>query len=375
MQKRGFIYISGSMDEAQPWYVNALKQYKNGDGHGGWRSFSIPSYDNLAVYPLGEKDEEIETLRRELPEDEFARKILALPAPPTGLVFKEFDPDIHVVPIDVVESTTLLAVSQGGSFQPLTESNVRSISVTPDMHRDEIDAALRAAYSPFGNSTPLAVPVVSDNGFTIKGWKVSEDAEVEIAVDPGWEHGYAVLAIVKHKDAILVIDEVYEQMKTGEEVINECRARPWWPRVKRGVIDRAGTQHQMNMSEHEKWRKLAGLTLRYVFVPIPDGISRYRTFLFDPSNGRPRLYVSPQCDNFIWEHSNYRYPQYREGRAMRELPIDAANHAIKALTYYIVVNYGFTERTGGTTSRKYIEKKTKSLVESRSDWMYQDSFK
>lgn len=330
-QRRGRIFISGSPVESQPWYINALKNYKNGDEHGDWHSYSIPSFDNKAVYPLGEQDPEIQSMKRNLPEAEYARSVLAEPMPPEGLVFKEFKTDLHVVPITVKE-----------------------------IDGDKLAQAIQRAYSPFNedNFSAYPEPVMDATGFKIIGWDVPEFSDIELAIDPGWEHGYAVLACVIYKDNILVIDEVYETQMYGEDVIQECKNRPWWPRVKKGVIDVAGKQHHEGMSEHEKWKKYAGLRLLTQMVPVPDGISRYRTFLINPSNGRPRLFVDPKCDHYIFEHGQYKYQFHKEDRPIRESPIDAHNHAIKAMTYFMVVRFGWSEKNSlSTTSRRYIDRK------------------
>lgn len=345
-QKRGRIFLSGSPVEAQPWYINALKKYKNGDEFGDWHSFSIPSFDNKAVYPLGEADPEIQSMKRNLPEAEYARSVLAEPMPPEGLVFKEFNTDLHVVPITVNE-------------------------IDPD----KLAEAMQRAYSPFGdtrNSTLYPESKTDATGFKITSWEIPDFTDVELAIDPGWEHGYAVLACVIHKDTILVIDEVYEKETYGEDIIQICKDRPWWPRVKKGVIDRASKQHHEGMSEFEKWNKDAGIRLLTQFVPVPDGIARYRTFLINPYNGKPRLFIDPKCDRYIWEHSVYKYAQHKEDRPIRESPIDANNHAIKAMTYFMVVRMNWTDKTNmSTTSRKYIERRSigSSLgVRQRYEW-------
>lgn len=330
-QKRGPIYMSGTLMEAQPWYVNALKKYKNGDEFKEWRSFSIPSFDNLAAYPGGENDEEILSMKRNLPEEEYARGVLAEPVAPAGLVFKEFNEDLHVVPITMNE-----------------------------VDQDKLTKAMHEAYSPFGENSIMLFPEPKKDftGFKIVGWDVPDFNEVELAVDPGWAGGYAVLACVIYKDNILVLDEIYEKEKYGEDVIQECKNRPWWPRVKRIVIDRGAKQHHEGMSEFEKWRKETGITPQTQYVPIPDGIARYRTFLKNPVNGQPRLFIDPKCDNLRWEHTQYRYADHKEDRPIREVPIDMSNHAIKALTYFMIVRFGWSDKDmGRTSSKRYVERK------------------
>lgn len=331
-QKRGPIYMSGTLMAAQAWYVNALKKYKNGDEFHEWKSFSVPSFDNLAAYPGGEQDEEIQSMKRNLPVEEYARGVLAEPVAPAGLVFKEFDENVHVVPIVMNE--------------------VDSEKLTQAMHR---------AYSPFGENNITLFPEAKKDftGFKVVGWEVPDFVDIDLAIDPGWQGGYAVLACVIYKDIILVLDEIYEKEMYGEDVIQECKNRPWWPRVKRIVIDRGAKQHHEGMSEFEKWKKETGITPQTQFVPIPDGIARYRTFLRNPQNGQPRLFIDPKCDMLRWEHTQYRYADHKDERPIREVPIDMSNHAIKALTYLMIVRCGWADKAlgGSTTSKKYVERK------------------
>lgn len=377
-QKGGPVYLSGTLDEAQPWYINTLKAYKNGDPNGNWRSFSIPSWDNLAAFPNGEADEKVQRLKTELSEDEFARRVAAIPQAPEGLVFKEFNEDLHVVPmkfIDVPDGKLAEYLQRAyGPFQPAdlipnvpaTQATVVGIkSTTIGGHN-----ALEWPSQKSGNRAPILVPtpVMNANGFKIDGWEIPDLVDVELAIDPGYDPGrYAVLACVIYRDTILVIDEVYESHMDGESVIQICKDRPWWPKVKRGTIDVAAKQHQMGMSEHEKWAKYANLRLLTQHIPIPDGIARFRNFLVSPSNGRPRIYVSPNCDHLIWEFSQYRYPRVRnpEERNVRELPIDNHNHAIKALTYFMVIKFDFSDSGAmKTTSRRYIDKRQRDVAPS-----------
>jgi len=68
---------------------------------------------------------------------------------------------------------------------------------------------------------------------------------------------------------------------------------------------------------------------------------RHRTFLKDPQTGKPRLFHDPKCKHTIEEYSLYRYREIKEGRPIREKPIDACNHSLKAIAYGLVANFGF----------------------------------
>jgi len=159
-------------------------------------------------------------------------------------------------------------------------------------------------------------------------------------IDPGYQGAYAVLAMQIAGEVVRQIDEVYARGIVVPDIIRECKARPWWRRVRGGVIDIAGAQHQGMESHVEAWHRLAGLGLRYQPVGIADGILRHRTFLADPATGQPRLFHDPRCVNTIREYGLYRYMEVKENRPEREEPIDANNHAMKAIAYGLVANFG-----------------------------------
>lgn len=168
-----------------------------------------------------------------------------------------------------------------------------------------------------------------------------KDHPVQVWVDPGWAGAYAVVAVQLDGGTVYQIDEVYAQGTTAQEIIAICQGREWWPQVRGGVIDIAGRQHQGMESHVEIWRRLGGLVMVANTVGVADGILRHRTFLKDPASGEPRLYHDPKCKRTIAEYGLYRYPEVKENRPVREEPIDRDNHAMKALAYGLVANYGF----------------------------------
>lgn len=342
-QKRGRIFLAGSLTESQPWYVTMLKKYVNGDGDNRWKSYSIPSWDNRAVFPGGREDPEIKHMEYELPEDDFNRKVASIPVKASGLVFKEFDEMIHVTPIDWYEITS-----------------------------DKILDAMQNAV--FGGVETLLPPMpkLGADGYRVEEWDLPETAEVEVAIDPGSEHAYAVLAIVRSGHNVFVIDEIYVQDTNAEDVIDLCKRREWWPKVRTGVIDIAGKQHQGMNSHKDIWNKVAGIHLKYQYVPIEDGIQRLRTFLINPKDRRARLWIDPKCEGLIDEFGKYIYYPHKENRPIREKPIDAHNHSIKALTYFLVVHYDFVDKKSGTQSRKYVD--SRNSMRGRRSTMADDSF-
>jgi len=180
---------------------------------------------------------------------------------------------------------------------------------------------------------------------------VSLDAEfdpsrpVQVWIDPGWAFAYAVLAIQRAPgtdgDNVNVIDEVYLAGHTAQQVIEIAKARDWWPKVNAAIMDVAGKQHQGAESQEEIWRAATGLPIVMNQVSIPDGIVRHQSYLMDDANlGRPKLLHHPRCENAIREYWRYRYAEDSANRVATEVPIDRDNHALKAIAYGLVANFG-----------------------------------
>ncbi len=273
-ERRGWLWLSGTFEGSRGWYASAFRRWRGAgvdgvDGAAGAQAFSIPTWANRALYPGGRADPEIAALEALFPTDVFMERFGGVPCPPATLVFREFDPRVHV--------------------------------------HDQARASGR---------------------------------EVELAIDPGYAGAYAVLAVETRGGQAAVVDEVYARRATAGEVIAACQRRPWWPRVRGGVIDIAGRQHHAAPSQVEIWASLARLRLRSRRVPVRDGIERLRTFLRDPASGAARLTVSPSCPNLIAEFEHYRYHDDSGRRPISEEPIDRDNHAIKALTYWLFDRFG-----------------------------------
>lgn len=166
---------------------------------------------------------------------------------------------------------------------------------------------------------------------------------VTIWIDPGYyPSAYAVLPVQFHGQEVWQIDEIYLHFHTHEQVIRIAKSCEWWPNVERAVIDYAGRQHHAQASAEEIWNKLAGLRPRSQFVPVLDGIDRHKTFL--DGVGGPRLFHDPdRCKATLAEYGQYKKPTDRDGNPTDDVPVDANNHAMKAIAYGLIDKFGFVE--------------------------------
>lgn len=162
---------------------------------------------------------------------------------------------------------------------------------------------------------------------------------VTLWIDPGYfPSAYVVLAVQFDGPYVHIFDEVYLNFKTHTQVIDECKSREWWPNVTRAVIDFAGRQHHAEASAEEVWQHYAKVKPHSQQVGVLDGISRHRSFLHPA-----RLFHSPLCVNTLREYKQYKRKTDRDGNVTSDQPIDADNHAMKAIAYGLVDRYGFVD--------------------------------
>jgi hypothetical protein len=315
MTKGGPVLMSGSLDASEPWYMEAFEKYLNGPvDNVDWQSWGMPSWENTLSFPGGREDPKIKERESILSEDEFKLKIACQRAKPQELVFSEFDVRTHVV----------------------------------DFEFSDLDS--------HGARLEYPEAISTDWGMTINKFKLPRRDHVHLAIDPGSRGAYAVLAIRKYDDQIYVIDEVYLRLTMVDDVIAECKMREWWDDVDFAVMDIAGKQQPAMASQADIWAKDENLHFypAMSFIHIEDGVEHLKTWLKNPLNKQPRLWVSPKCKGLIKEFGLYRYRTEKENRPISEAPVDANNHSIKALIYYLVNRFKIGGRGNRTSSAKYV---------------------
>lgn len=86
----------------------------SGEGDSGYRSWRFTSYDNPYI-----KKEEIDHAKQELTEDTFAQEYMADFRKHTGMVYKEFEREVHVIePFDIPEGWQVYRSIDFGSTNP-----------------------------------------------------------------------------------------------------------------------------------------------------------------------------------------------------------------------------------------------------------------
>ena len=176
---------------------------------------------------------------------------------------------------------------------------------------------------------------------------------MQVWIDPGTTVGaYAVLFVQLRPGPIPrvgVYDEYYEHFTYSEKVIYDIKQHRYWPLVASGVMDVAGRQHHDKAaSPKELWTTLAKIPINDQRVEILAGIERVKTFLLNPATGLRRLLIHERCVQTHREFLHYRYQDTGDNMVnAKKKPIDAFNHALKALGYGVVHNFGYRDKDGG----------------------------
>lgn len=96
-ERRGWLWLSGTFEGSRGWYADKFRAWQLAKRPNA-RAFSIPTWENRTLYPGGRDDPEIAELEALFPPGLFMERFGGVPCPPSTLVFREFDPPVHVQP-------------------------------------------------------------------------------------------------------------------------------------------------------------------------------------------------------------------------------------------------------------------------------------
>ena len=286
--RTGWLLVAGTLEAGgyARWFADLIREGQ-GDNAYGAKSFSLPSYSNLSIYPLGARDPKFLAARKAIldanpvgGEEEFNERFLGIPRTAQDLVFSEFSHRYHVK--DYAE------------FEPT--------------------------------------------------------AEVYLAVDPGYyPSAYAVLFIQVIGDQIRVFDELYLHHMVSSEVITLVKNHYAFRGITHITMDVAAKAHAgAQESALETWRTEMGshnITFGGQMVGIADRNARIHDKLrLSPLTRQPFLVFHPRAKSSIWEFTDgYKLRQRRSGIIGSDNPIDHDNHSVSAIGYFIVDRYGITD--------------------------------
>lgn len=287
----GWLHMEGTFEGSLGWYPALWQKWRSpaAQSEMNARSFSLPSHSNTHLYPGGEDDPEILTLKANMPEDKFKERHLGVPVPPSGRVHAAFDPLLHVRRVVYDPALPVyIGIDPGYSGQPSTYA------------------------------VEVGHLVTLENGF--QQWRVFDEIRVNKHAMPGF---------------------------TVADVCDIAMSRWWWKNPdKKATIDVAGEAHAgAQESNSEVWMKRTGMVLFSGRVPIQTGIDRFdQTLKQDPLTREPGIVIDPRCELIISELGGapnpfdgqthvYSWLTNQQNEVVGKTPKDAYCDGIKAFTY------------------------------------------
>lgn len=119
-EKRGWLILSGTFEGSLGWYPEMFTRW-SAPNEDDAEAFSMPTWSNTAIFPLGEQDPEILRLKTVATSKEYyLERYGGKPCPPAGRVFTEFSNAVHTGLGEEFEfdpaQTVYLAVDPGYAF-------------------------------------------------------------------------------------------------------------------------------------------------------------------------------------------------------------------------------------------------------------------
>jgi len=291
-QKKAPMVLTGTFEGSLGWYADYFTRWQ-GQNDEDAKSFSLPTWSNTVAFEPGDKT---------------------------------------------------ITLTGGRKVENVNDEIYRLFMETP------LDLAMER-YAALPCKPSGLIMTEFSNPVHVGSYGVDPELPVELAVDPGYAGAHAIEVIQTKNDDVYLIDELYFQGYTTEDMIDICQQRRWWHKVVGGAIDVAGKQHQAMAAPIEVWQSKAKLYLQGRRVDENQGIELLRTFLkVNPVTYKPKLYVNHSCKGFIAECGGGKSPVFGAGSWLRDAntgrPKDKDNHACKAVIYWLVNRFGYGIRTG-----------------------------
>jgi hypothetical protein len=302
--RKGWMDATGTREGHLGRWPSILNNWKSGTNDR--KSFIIPSPTNIHVYPGGYNDPEILRLKEEEDDDWFLQRIMGKDVPAKGLVFPEFDAEIHV--------------------------------------RDDIK----------WERTYEQVFLWEDPGYGRSAHSVSAVQEV-VRVGKGGQ---------QYKQ-LQVFWQFYERGYIQSDVIEHVMNQPWWKASSIVIVsdpNYMGQHHSMGSVEEEWFRKarIRPVNINKRFkrrLKINEGTHRLKAFLkVSGISGEPGIVWSPSCKGTLSEFGAVTHPikgplfdtvaAYRnrmdsDGNIIGDVPEDKNNDGIKGTIYGLIEHSGY----------------------------------
>lgn len=296
VESRGWLYLEGTMEASNTYYADQHKEWSVPNNVAA-KSFSLPTWSNLAVFPGGRQDPEILFQESRYPADVFLERFGGEPCPLSQLIIKEFRNETHVgeYPFQP-ELPVEICVDPGGAFKS------GAYAVLAVQQWDDIFHIVDEIY--------------------MRGYVTEEIVDIA-TVRPWWGN-------VKGGS----IDIAGHQHHSSASKESRSDVDIWYQKT--------GMYLQSSRVIESTKGKEAG------------GIDRLRTYMsVNPITHKPKVLVHHTAKGFISECGGGRSPVEGGGAWLRDSntgkPLDKNNHAVKAFYYWLVNKVGYVKiDTGGT---------------------------
>jgi PBSX family phage terminase large subunit len=201
-----------------------------------------------------------------------------------------------------------------------------------DNEKDHTDADTFAQeyLGEFKKVKGLVYPTFDRNTHVVRPEEVPTDGTRYVGVDFGYTNPTAALyAVVDYDNNWYIYDEVYQSRLTSQQAVDTIKRRMNDDYFTGIVGDSAAAQEIANYAEYG----LDVQPFKKTGDSIRTGIRLIQDRLKVQDNNRPKLFVSNNCTNLIWEFETYRYDERKENKNEPEEPIKENDHALDALRY------------------------------------------
>ena len=288
MPKRGWLVLSGTMEGSLGWFPGLVDAWAYGTEDA--QSFKVPSWLNTMLYPGGRNDPEILRFERESGDDYFMERMAGVPRPPSGRVFPEFRPDVHIQDVEWEPGEPVYLWEDpgygGGSAHAIEFAQV-------------INGQIR----------------VFDEIY-VRGL-IQKEVIYLVMKQPWWADGAG---------RVLVSDPHYKDQHHSMDSVSEV-----W-------MDEAGLY-----AGGKKIRILEGVERMKAFLK-PDPLTGVPGIIWSPrcrgilsEFGAMPHPIAP----YEGQTKLYRWKTDRDGNVVGEIPEDSNNHGIKACIYGMVEKFGY----------------------------------
>ena len=195
-----------------------------------------------------------------------------------------------------------------------------------------------------------------DRSIHVKRLPFQREWETYCSVDFGYRMpsvGFYQCGRVNGEWEVHLIDEIshVENIKT-EDLANKIKQKNYPLDAIYGDPAGGGVQSQSGIGDVEIFKR-RGLHVKYVTDKIsrsiPSGVEHVRSW-FENANGEARFYIDEGCKGHIRDFENYRYPEKKDDRALKDEPLKDGlhDHGCDETRYFFINRFPIKDREGFT---------------------------